>query len=178
MRRLLLLRHGKADRHSAGGDRERPLTHRGLVDSRRAGEHLAREGLTPQLAVASNAKRARQTLEQALEAFPEHVAQLIENTIYNATADHLLEILRQSPDRAETLLVVGHNPGFSELAIALAGTGEAGALQRIRLKFPTAALAVLEFPLESWAEASFGGAKLAAFVTPADLRGEGDEDPE
>jgi len=178
MRRLLLLRHGKADRHSAGGDRERPLTRRGLEDSRRAGEHLAREGLIPQLAVASNAKRAKQTLEQALEAFPEHVAQLIENTIYNATADHLLEILRQSPDRAETLLVVGHNPGFSELAMALAGAGEARALQRMRVKYPTAALAVLEFPLESWAQASFGGAKLTSFVTPSDLHGEDHEDPE
>ncbi len=178
MRRLLLLRHGKADRHSAGGDRERPLTHRGLSDSRRVGEHLAHQGLTPQLAVASNARRAKQTLEQALDAFPEHVAHLIENTIYNATSDHLLEILRHSPDRVETLLVVGHNPGFSELAIALAGTGEAEALQRMRLKYPTAALAVLEFRLESWAQASFGGAKLASFVTPADLRGDDDEDPE
>jgi phosphohistidine phosphatase len=178
MRRLLLLRHGKADRHSAGGDRERPLTRRGLEDARRVGEHLAQRGLTPQLAVASNAKRARQTLEQALDAFPEHVAHLIENTIYNATADHLLEILRQSPDRAETLLVVGHNPGFSELALALAGSGDAEALQRMRLKYPTAALAVLEFPLESWAKASFGGATLASFLTPAELRGEDDEDPE
>ncbi len=178
MRRLLLLRHGKADRHSAGGDRERPLTRRGLEDARRVGEHLEGLGLTPQLAVASNARRARQTLEQALEAFPEHVAHLIENTIYNATADHLLEILRQSPDRVETLLVVGHNPGFSELAIALAGAGEAQALQRMRAKYPTAALAVLELPTESWAQAAFGGATLASFVTPADLRGDDGEDHE
>ena len=178
MRRLLLLRHGKADRHSAGGDRERPLTHRGLSDARRVGEHLAHQGLTPELAVASNAKRARQTLEQALDAFPEHVPHLVENTIYNATADHLLEILSQSPDRVETLLVVGHNPGFAELAIALAGTGEAEALQGLRQKYPTAALAVLEFPVENWAQASFGGAKLASFVIPADLRGEDAEDPE
>ncbi len=178
MRRLLLLRHGKADRHSAGGDRERPLTRRGLEDARRVGEHLAGLGLTPQLAVASNAKRARQTLEQALEAFPEHVAHLIENTIYNATADHLLEILRQSPDRVETLLVVGHNPGFSELASALAGTGETEALQRMRTKYPTAALAVLEFSSDRWAEAAFGGATLASFVTPSDLRGDDDEDHE
>ena len=70
MRRLLLLRHGKADRHSAGGDRERPLTRRGLEDARRVGEHLAQRGLIPQLAVASNAKRARQTLEQALDSLP------------------------------------------------------------------------------------------------------------
>jgi len=172
MRRLLLLRHAKADRHSAGGDRERPLTSRGLEDARRVGAHLAARGLTPQLAVASHAKRARQTLEQALSAFPGHVAHLTEHTIYNATTEHLLEILRQSPDRVETLLVVGHNPGFSELAVALAGTGEAAELRRLSMKYPTAALAVLEFPGESWAQAAFGGARLAAFVTPANLRGE------
>jgi phosphohistidine phosphatase len=170
MRRLLLLRHAKADRHSAGGDRERPLMQRGLEDARRVGEFLAQNGYTPELAVASNAKRARQTLEQALSAFRAHVPHLIENTIYNATEDHLLEILRQSPDRVETLLVVGHNPGFGEFAVALAGAGDPEELKRLRMKYPTAALSVLEFPCEHWALAAFGGATLARFVTPADLR--------
>ena len=70
MRRLLLLRHGKADRHSAGGDRERPLTRRGEDDSRRMGAFLREAGMTPDLAVASNARRAKQTMELALQAFP------------------------------------------------------------------------------------------------------------
>jgi histidinol phosphatase-like PHP family hydrolase len=68
MRRLLLLRHGKADRHSAGGDRERPLTRRGMEDSRRIGQFLRDEDVIPGLAVASNARRAKQTLERVLEA--------------------------------------------------------------------------------------------------------------
>ena len=59
MRRLMLLRHGKADRHSAGGDRERPLTRRGEEDARRAGEFIRDLGAKPDLAVASNARRAR-----------------------------------------------------------------------------------------------------------------------
>ena len=67
------------------------------------------------LAVASNARRAKQTLERALEAFPAHVTHVIENTIYLASADHLIDVLRQTPDRAQTLLAVGHNPGFAEL---------------------------------------------------------------
>jgi phosphohistidine phosphatase len=175
MRRLLLLRHGKADRHSAGGDRERPLTKRGLDDARRIGEFIVDQGFAPDLAVASNARRARQTLEQALEAFPNHIRHLIENSIYNASVDHLLEILRQSPDQVQTLLVVGHNPGFGELAVALAGAGAPEELQRLRQKFPTAALAVLDFSCDAWAEAGFGAARLSRFVTPADLRGDGDE---
>ena len=120
MRRLLLLRHGKAAQQSAGGDRERPLTRRGLADAHRVGEFLVAQGMTPELAVASNARRARQTLERVLEAFPVHVTHLIENSIYSASVDHLLDILRQSPEKVVTMLVVGHNPGFCELADALA----------------------------------------------------------
>jgi phosphohistidine phosphatase len=178
MKRLLLLRHGKADRHSAGGDRERPLTKRGEDDSRRLGQFLFSEGLTPDLAVASNARRAKQTLERVLEAFPGHVTHLIENTIYLATADHLLDILRQTPNKIATLLAVGHNPGFGELAAALAGEGEATELTVLRSKFPTAALAVLDFDEEDWASVKKGRARLRRFVTPAGLRGDGSDDPD
>ena len=109
MRRLLLLRHGKADRHSAGGDRERPLTRRGEEDARRIGDFLTNSGITPDLAVASNARRAKQTLERTLEAFPAHVTHLIENTIYLASSGHLLEVLRQTPDKVQTFLQAAVN---------------------------------------------------------------------
>jgi len=178
MRRLLLLRHGKADRHSAGGDRERPLTKRGEEDARRMGEFLAEERLAPDLAVASNARRAKRTLDLVLEAFPNHVTHLIENTIYMATAEHLLHILRQTPDKVSTLLAVGHNPGFAELAISLAGTGDGEELARLRSKFPTAALAVLDFEAKHWADVSQGAARLSRLVTPAGLRGDAMDDPD
>lgn len=178
MRRLLLLRHGKADRHSAGGDRERPLTRRGMEDARRMGEFLRESKLAPDLAVASNARRARQTLDKVLEALPGHVTHLIENTIYLATVDHLVEILRQTPDKVGTLLAVGHNPGFAELASWLAGSGEADELAEMRAKFPTAALAALDFEIDHWSEVSGGVARLARFVTPGMLRGEATEDPD
>ncbi len=178
MRRLLLLRHGKADRHSAGGDRERPLTRRGMEDSRRIGQFLRDEDVIPGLAVASNARRAKQTLEQVLEAFPGHVTHLIENTIYLATVDHLVEILRQTPDKIATLLAVGHNPGFAELASWLAGAGDAGELALMRSKFPTAALAMLDFETNHWSEVGKGGARLERFVTPGILRGDAADDPD
>lgn len=178
MRRLLLLRHGKADRHSAGGDRERPLTKRGEEDARRMGEYLVRQKLTPELAVASNARRAKRTLDLVLQAFPTHVTHLIENTIYMATADHLLHILRQTPDKIATLLAVGHNPGFAELAISLAGSGDAQDIARLRSKFPTAALAVLDFEAEHWAGVGQGAGRLVHLVTPAELRGDALDDPD
>ena len=178
MHRLLLLRHGKADRHAAGGDRERPLTRRGEEDARRLGQFLREQGLIPDLAVASNARRARQTLERVLEAFPGHVTHLIENTIYLATVDHLTEILRQTPDRVSTLLAVGHNPGFAELAYWLAGAGQADDLAVMRTKFPTAALAILDFATDHWSDVGKGAARLHRFVTPAGLRGDVADEPD
>lgn len=178
MRRLLLLRHGKADRHSAGGDRERPLTRRGEEDARRVGAFLYEAGMTPDLAVASNARRAKQTLERTLEAFPGHVTHLIENTIYLATVDHLVDVLRQTPDKVQTLLAVGHNPGFAELAVWLAGGGKADDLDHMRSSYPTAALAILDFDTEHWAEVRKGAATLHRFVTPSALRGDVVDDPD
>jgi phosphohistidine phosphatase len=178
MRRLLLLRHAKADRHSAGGDRERPLTRRGEEDARRLGLYLASKELTPDLAVASSARRAKRTLDLVLEAFPNHVTHLVENTIYLAHADHLLDVLRQTPDKITTLLAVGHNPGFAELAIELAGAGGQEDIARLRSKFPTAALAILDFQSEHWATVSRGEARLVDFVTPAALRNDVVDDPD
>jgi len=178
MRRLLLLRHGKADRHSAGGDRERPLTRRGEEDALRVGEFLRDAGLGPDLAVASNARRAKQTLEKVLSAFPGHVTHVIDNSIYLAAADHLLDILRQTPDKYSTLLAVGHNPGFADLAIALAGDGDARELAVLRSKYPTAALAVLDFEVAGWADVAPAAARLERFVTPALLRGDTADDPD
>ncbi|MBI1867360.1 MAG: histidine phosphatase family protein [Methylocystis sp.] len=178
MRRLLLLRHAKADRHSAGGDRERPLSRRGQEDARRLGRYLADHGPLPDFAVASNARRAKQTLDLVLGAFPAHVTRLIEKTIYLADADRLLEILRQTPDKFSTLLAVGHNPGFAELAAALAGDGDPDELLRLRSKYPTAGLAILDFGAESWASVEEGEARLDRFITPAALRGDAADDPD
>jgi phosphohistidine phosphatase len=170
MRRLLLLRHGKADRHSAGGDRERPLTKRGEEDARRMGEYLMKEGLAPELAVTSDARRAKRTLDLVLDAFPSPAARQIESSVYLATEDQLLQVLRQTPDKIRTLLAVGHNPGFAELAISLANSGKAEDIARLRAKFPTAALAVLDFEADHWANVGQGDARLAYFITPAALR--------
>ena len=70
------------------------------------------------------------------------------------------------PDDTDCVALIGHNPGVQDLATELAGDGED--LERMRAKFPTGALAVLEFD-GSWADLAEGGASLVAFVTPKDL---------
>lgn len=178
MRRLILLRHAKADAHSAGGDRQRPLTKRGEEDARSVGRYLAQAGLAPDLAVASDARRAKRTLDLTLEAFAKEVERRLDDGIYLATPDRLLDVVRQTPAETSTLLAIGHNPGFAELASALAADGEPEALIRMRSKFPTAALAVLDFDAEDWGEVAEGAGHLERFVTPGDLRGGVADEPD
>jgi len=88
-------------------------------------------------------------------------------------------VIREVPPATGTLLLIGHNPAIEDLALLLAtprgpaaGTGPAAAapgdLERMRSKFPTAAIAVLEFP-GAWPGLAPGRARLTAFVTPRDL---------
>ena len=141
------------------------------------GEYLRDADIVPGLAVASDARRAKQTLDQVLEAFPGHVTHLIENTIYLATVDHLVEILRQTPDKVATLLAVGHNPGFAELASWLAGSGEAEDLALMRSKFPTAALAMLDFESDHWGGRRQGRGATCALRHAGHSTGRGDGRP-
>ena len=95
-----------------------------------------------------------------------------EERVYAASAAALLELAREVPANVTVLLVVGHSPGLPDLAVDLAdgGAGASGgdALERLRAKFPTAAIAVLEVPGE-WRDLAPGGARLADFVIPRDL---------
>jgi phosphohistidine phosphatase len=76
------------------------------------------------------------------------------------------------------LLAVGHNPGFGELAAILAGSGEPQDLELMRSKYPTAALAILDFDVSNWSEINVAAARLHRFITPAILRGEPLDDPD
>ena len=93
--------------------------------------------------------------------------------IYQATADSLLALIRRTPGDVATLLMVGHDPGVPNLALLLAGSAAdgaaSGALDRIRAKYPTAAVAVLEFA-GAWSRLGPGRARLTGFVVPRDLR--------
>ena len=170
MRRLLLLRHAKAAAYSGGGDAERPLTERGRGDAGLIGRFIAAQGLSPDLAAASSAKRTRETLDCVIAELAARPPVLIEPALYLAEPETLLAQLRRTPNSVGTLLAIGHNPGVAELAHALTGSGERDARLRIEQKYPTAGLSVLEFDLEDWRKASPRSGKLVRFVTPRELR--------
>jgi phosphohistidine phosphatase len=164
MRRLILLRHAKAHRDDPAGDRARALTERGRADAARAGEWLRAQALSPDLALVSDARRARETMECVAPALarPPHLR--VDPKLYLADAPALLRAIRAAPEQARTILVVGHNPGIAELALALAGAGDAQDVARLAHSFPTASLALLAFERE-WSALRELDGRLERFVT-------------
>jgi len=170
MKRLFLLRHAKSSWGDPGlRDHDRPLAPRG----RRAADALRRtllaEGVHLDGVLTSSAVRARTTAERALDGVgpdPEIVADL-----YLASADEILGLIRAQPRGIDDLAVVAHDPGMHHLALHLGRSAPPEILDRIRWKFPTGALAVVEFDVDSWAEATPGTARLVRFLRPKDLPG-------
>ena len=140
MNRLLLLRHAKSSWDDPSlADHERPLARRGHRAAESMAEHLRSSVPHPDLVLCSSALRTRETLDRMSKAFGDAEV-VVDDDLYGATEELLLERLRGVADRFETVAIIGHNPGVHDLAIALAGSGTD--LGRMRAKFPTGALAV------------------------------------
>lgn len=161
MKRLILMRHGKAERSNAGGDFERGLTERGVRDAALMGRLLADEGLTPDLALVSAARRTRETWDAVSAAFPDAKSVALKG-LYHAAADRILFELEPHADSAETIIIVGHNPGLHELTLGLlrqAGAGSA-LVARAESRFPTSTVAA--FVLDAAGRPSYDGLFYAA----------------
>ncbi|WP_222182896.1 SixA phosphatase family protein [Geminicoccus harenae] len=163
---VLLLRHAKSRWDEPDlADHDRGLAPRGLRAAPAMGRHAARQGWLPDRVIASTARRAAETarlflegakLERRIEPVPQ---------IYEATARTLLSLLQTQPG-GDSILLVGHDPGIHDLALELVGSGVDQELDR---KFPTAALAVIELPVEHFADLRSGNGRLIAFVRPREL---------
>ena len=142
MQRLILLRHGKAESASSSGDDfERTLTDRGRRDSALMGRVLADMGLSPDVALVSTATRAQETWAEAAFAFPAARTQA-HRSLYLASLQQLEQAVAASRDEARVLLLVGHNPGLHEFAIAHLRGPASAVRARVIDGFPTAAAAV------------------------------------
>lgn len=169
MRTLLLLRHAKAVPAEAGGeDRERPLSQRGREDARAMGQHIAEQGYAPGLVLCSPSKRTVETLEQVRPFLEAAVAVRHEEALYLADRAQLLSRVCKIEGKTRTALLIGHNPGMEELALALAAP-EGKDFKRMLEKFPTAALCALEFASGSWRGIRPGEGRLREFTRPKDL---------
>lgn len=171
MRTLILMRHAKSSWDGDGlSDHERPLNKRGTRDAPRMAAWMMRNDLRPGLVLCSDAVRTRATLTLLLGAAPDWRPQVrFEPRLYLAEPAAMLEVIKRVPDDIESCLVIGHNPGAHALALGLVGNGEPGALTDLAMKFPTAALAVIEIGEATWGDVVPGMGRLAAFVAPKSL---------
>lgn len=175
MRRLLLLRHAKTERHALGGsDRDRRLTARGKNDATEVGAWLVRElSLLPDLVLISTAVRARETWDIIRKMFPDEMAQRLTEhlpELYGAEPMQLLTIIHSVGPDPERLMIVGHNPGLHELALRLIGSGDTAGRAALADNLPTSGLAVIDFAVDRWHSITLGGGRLARYVSPKLLK--------
>ncbi|MEU1288221.1 histidine phosphatase family protein [Kitasatospora sp. NPDC005856] len=165
-RRIVLVRHAKAEHPDDVDDHERPLAARGRKDAPVAGRWLAGAGITPDLALVSTALRTRETWQLLAAELAARPKAVFEDRLYDASLGEHIAVLNETSDEVRDLLLVGHNPGVHALADALAGEAEGDLLARMnRSGFPTAAIAVLTFE-GSWKAVEHGAARLTAFWAP------------
>jgi phosphohistidine phosphatase len=170
MRTLMLMRHAKSswDRPELD-DLDRPLDPRGQKNAPLIARYIKESKWRPDLVLCSPAARVRETWQLMTPVLDRTVDCKTLRTIYPGAPSRLLETLRRAADQVETLLLIGHNPGLGRLAVSLCGAGPRKPLERMRGKFPTAALAVIEFDVERWDQVAPGTGRLRAFVRPKDL---------
>jgi phosphohistidine phosphatase len=156
----LLLRHAKSSWDDPGlEDFDRPLALRGERAAPVMADYLKKKGLRPNLVLCSPAVRARQTWALVAQSLGDGVEVKELQSIYLGAPSRLLDAIRRAPDAAGSVMLVGHNPGSSKPK----------ALAKLHAKFPTAALAEIEFDAASWRDIAHGTGRLKRLVWPRDL---------
>ena len=162
-RTLLLLRHAKSDYPAGVADHERPLAPRGEREAGLAGDWLRAHAPAVDAVLCSTATRTRETLARTRVDAPVNYV----DRLYDATPGAVIEEINRVDPDVETLLVIGHEPTMSSLALGLATTdgSNSTAAERISTKFPTSAIALLR-TAEAWDQLTLNGATLVGFHVP------------
>ena len=158
MKTLLLLRHAQTSPASpTGRDFDRPLVEAGRRAASLVGQLLRRKQLAPAVVISSPALRARETSGLACEAAQLSARTRFDKRIYEASVEQLLAVVSEVEDGAETMLIVGHNPGLQELLAHL--TGEHAPML-------PATLARIDLDIDAWDELRAAQAGRLIFALP------------
>jgi len=174
MKTVVILRHAKSDWSDAAlRDFDRGLNHRGFRAAETMGRWAAHEGMRFDAVLASPAKRVVETLRGFTAAHGHCPEPQFDLRIYLASAASIADLVAGTAPDVSRLLIVGHSPGLEEFILEAIGPDCDPALREaVEQKFPTAAMAVLEFDVENWADLTdgfAGHARLRAFMRPRDL---------
>lgn len=158
--RICLLRHAKSSWDSPGmDDFKRPLNPRGLRDAPRMGKLLRDKGINPSLVLSSDAKRAKNTAEMVLQAMDTSPANLqLLHALYLAPARTYLKLAAEHGGRHRTIILVGHNPGITDLVNQISDT-------RID-NMPTCGFAAIDFGVSDWSQLGRERGRLTEFLYP------------
>lgn len=175
MKTLHLLRHAKTiEGPLHGTDHARFLTPRGVKAAKVLGEHLTATYFSVDKVFCSTARRARETYELIAPAL-KGATVAFRDRLYLVETSDLLEFIHGLPDKADSIMIVGHNPGLHNIAVSLSKTaarGKAEVLTALREKFPTGTLCSLAFDVKRWRDVETGTGTLTSVVRPKDLEGE------
>lgn len=170
MKRLVLVRHAKSSwSDPALEDFDRPLNERGRMSAPVTGAWLAEKGMRPDFVAMSPARRCVETWERISAQIGATAVPQPERRLYMADPDTMLSVLRKAPRTADTVVMVGHQPGISSFARKLANGTVPASCARAFKKFPTAAAAVIAFETDDWGEADFGCGEFRSFAAPKEL---------
>jgi phosphohistidine phosphatase len=170
MKTLTLLRHAKSSWDDpAMRDFDRPLNRRGRAAARAVGHEMRVLKLGFDAVIASPAARVVETLAGVGETYGRDLRASFDPRIYLASENMLLDIIRETDDARDRLILLGHNPGFELLALSLAVADGSEAHAQLAEKYPTGALAEIILPIAHWRDASTGSGRLTRFIRPRDL---------
>lgn len=163
MKTLTLLRHAKSSwDHPGLTDSERPLNKRGERNAPRMGKRLATQHIRPQIIVSSPAVRALTTAKVIASALGCQASDIItDERIFHAYSDQLLDVIQNSDASLHHVMLVGHNPGLTDLVEQLAHAGISN--------IPTCGVVVLGFSVDRWRDVGNGTGELLLFDYPKNL---------
>ncbi len=169
---LYILRHAKSEWPDGVDDKDRPLGDRGRRAAAAVAARMAQDGYRPALVLCSPARRTRQTFAPIREHWPDLRAEYPDH-LYLASTGDLYETLKSVGDDYDSVLIIGHNPGFHGLAQFLIGEGDPADLAQIQGNYKTGCLSVVACSCESWAALAPGENRLVALFVGKELAGPG-----
>jgi len=153
---LLIFRHAKSS-FDAPSDHERVLTDYGQQQAMFMGELLEEKSLSPNYVLCSSALRAKETMDLAMNAGKWECDSSVTDALYETTAESMLGLINQMSDEDKTIMLVGHEPVWSDLASRLTSDS---------ISFNTAGMACISFSLNHWNEIGFASGCLEWYENP------------
>ena len=162
MKKVLVLRHAKAENACRIQDHDRELHPLGVSDSKLIGKYIASINSIPNLVISSSAIRAHSTAKNVINAGSWQSKLLVNPSIYGGKPEYLLYLLAEQSDQYESVCLVGHEPNFSQF-ISLS-------TDEIYRPFGTANIALIDFNIDTWSDIKFGEGILSWLISPKSLK--------